>query len=757
MPEILFFPYYGPNRHSEKRVIEFRLDFSSEDFTELLVQVSDIRQSLLDAGVLNEDEVFPMQALGEDRIDWYSSLLAQTTLLLQSKTGHRLNFSSVIPDHAKKRSVALAEHEHSDVGMAAAQLAVELFSRKPASFQVAWRQFSDFARERILPFETEAIINAARQRDIPYFQFERPPLTGCINTEFRVRENGLLSLGHAVNGIILDGTFCVSRAGDFLKALLRNPDQRIALLKQAGVPVNPVETVDSAKPALFYLLAVNGKITALLEKPDGSKHLVNNLHDSIIQQTLTVSEKAGFQPIVITYRSTDITQSLNQTGGVAVDFELGPDLDKLFEICPESERLLNSAAGDLVDWCFPDRKSARIPTIAVTGTNGKTTTSRMIRHVYQSKGYHSALVCTDGIFINHKQLTANDHSTFRGHAMVLAHKQVNAAVLETHHRGIAVHGFAFSHCDVAVCLNVTEEHLAAGEIETVEEMAGIKRALVERGSHAVVLFADNAHCLAMLDFVNSELSCLVSLQFSVEQLRDRAGEKATSFCVLQTIADQSWIILHDGEQSLPVLPVSDIPATFKGTALVNVSNAMHAIAACYFGGIDIASIKSAMSTFCADQEFTPGRMNEFDGLPFRVIMDFAHNPDGIRNVCKFADLQSVKGRKVIAFAGLGKRSDALNKKIAQGVAGHFDFYYCKDIEPSRPPKRRFTGPFMQKILIEEGVPGEATAVLTFGRDVIFEILDSCEPDDLLLLLAGHSESFKIPGYIQEYRERINDR
>ena len=103
MPEILFFPYYGPNRHSEKRVIEFRLDFGSEDITELLVQVSDIRQALLDAGVLNEDEVFPMQALGEDRIDWYSSLLAQTTLLLQSKTGHRLSFSSVIPDYAKKR------------------------------------------------------------------------------------------------------------------------------------------------------------------------------------------------------------------------------------------------------------------------------------------------------------------------------------------------------------------------------------------------------------------------------------------------------------------------------------------------------------------------------------------------------------------------------------------------------------------------------------------------------------------------------
>jgi len=757
MPEILFFPYFGPNRHSEKRVIEFRLDFSNEDITELLLQVSDIRQSLLDAGVLNEAEVFPMQALEEGRINWYSSLLTQTTLLLQSKAGHRVNFSSVIPDHAKKRSIALVEHEHADVGMAAAKLAVELFARKPVSFQVAWRQFSEFARERILPFETEAIINAARQRHIPFFQFERPPLIGCIKNDFQVRKNGLLSLGHAVNSVLLDGTFCLSRAGDFLKALLRNPDQRVALLKQAGVTVDRVGTVNSANPGLFHLLIINSKITALLEKPDGSRHLVQNLHDSIIEQALAVSEKAGSAPIVITYQSTDITQSLNQSGGAAVDFELGPDLYGLFEKCPEGKRLLNSAAGDLIDWCFPDPKSACIPTIAVTGTNGKTTTSRMIHHVFQFKGYQSALVCTDGIFINQKQLSADDHSTFRGHALVLNNKQVNAAVLETHHRGIAVHGFAFSRCDVAVCLNVTEEHLAPGEIETVEEMAVIKRALVERGSHAVVLFADNAHCLAMLDFVKSEQTCLVSLQFSVAQLTERAGGKPASFCVLEAIAGESWITLHDAGHCLPVLPVSDIPATFNGTAVVNVSNAMHAIAACYFAGIDIASIKSAISTFCADQEFTPGRMNEFDGLPFRVIMDFAHNPDGIRKICTFADLQSVKGRKVIAFSGLGKRSDALNKKIAQAIAGHFDFYYCKDIEPSKPPKRRFTGPFMQKILIEEGVPRQATAVLTFGRDVIFEILDSCEPDDLLLLLVGHSESRKIPGYIQEYRERINDR
>ena len=284
-------------------------------------------------------------------------------------------------------------------------------------------------------------------------------------------------------------------------------------------------------------------------------------------------------------------------------------------------------------------------------------------------------------------------------------------------------------------------------------MAGIKRALVERGRHAVVLFADDAHCAAMLDFVQSDNTCLISLQSGFEKLQDIAGQKAASFCVLETIMAESWIVLYNRGERLPVMPVSDIPATFNGTATVNISNAMHSIAASYFAGIDIESSKAALSVFRAGQAYTPGRFNVFDDLPFRIIMDFAHNPDGIQKICEFSDLQTVKGRKLIAFSGLTKRSDDINRKIAQAVAGHFDFYFCKDYEPTQPPKRSYTGPFMQQVLIDEGVPRHATTVTTFGKEVAFRIFDSCKPGDLLLFLAGHGETGKLPGYIREYRER----
>ena len=128
MPEILFFPYYGPNRHSEKRVVEFRLDFGGEPIAAYPLQVSDIHQLLLDAGVLHAGEPYPPHPLMDDRIGWYSSLLVQTALLFQSKSGHRVGFTAVLPDPLKRRCVALMEHEHSEVGMAAAKLAVELLA-----------------------------------------------------------------------------------------------------------------------------------------------------------------------------------------------------------------------------------------------------------------------------------------------------------------------------------------------------------------------------------------------------------------------------------------------------------------------------------------------------------------------------------------------------------------------------------------------------------------------------------------------------
>jgi len=754
MPEILFFPFFGPGRRSDLRVVEIRLDFGADDTGLSSQQLAGVRQLLLETGVIKAGENYPEKPLAEHRFVRYSELLAQTAVLLQNKNGHRVKFFSVTHEQNRDRCTALVEHEHSEVGMAAVKLAIEVVAGKIQSFAGDYAVFAGFARERLLPIETEVIIKLARRRNIPVFQLEREPLKGHFDSSLRVRPNGLLILGYGSNCHVVDGTFCVDRAGDYLKALLRNPDQRRLVLENLKInTVKHERTSAGADSHLFHLLNINGRVTALEQLTGGELQLVEHVHESLIEMCRAINTEVACAAIAVSLRAASLSLPLSQTGAAVLDFSPAPDLGQLLAALKDGPDLMEVAAGDLLDWLFSGSESASMPVIAVTGTNGKTTTSRMLSHILQKSGHRPGLVCTDGIFLNGRQLTQTDASTFIGHARVLTSTQVDAAVLETHHRGIAIRGFAFQQCAVAVCLNVTEEHLEPGEIETLEEMAVIKRALLERASDTAVLFADDERCLGMVGFLSANRICLVSLRSGVARLREFVPPEQACFCVLETVENEAWIVLYKQWVRLPVMPVNHIPATFDGTARFNVSNAMHAIAAAYFSGLDIDSIRSALGVFSAGELFTPGRMNEFKGLPFRVFIDFAHNPDGMRNICDFVDRTKVKGRKLIAFAVAINRTEVASAKLVHEVAGHFDFYFCKDYAPREGGNIACLAPFIQQTLIAEGVPEEQTAVVTFGREVIYDILDSCEPGDLLMLVLGYVEKLTVPAYIRDYASR----
>ncbi len=740
MHEIRFFPYYGPNRRSDKRVVEINLDFGSEHFSGVPWQASDIKKVLVNAGVLTAQEDYPEQALPDERMHWFSSLLAQTALLLQRKNGHRVGFFSVLVEPETNHFTALVEHEHTEVGMGAVKLALKLFSAGPQAFIHAYRSFSKFARDRALSLETAAIIECARQRDIPVFQLEREPLQGQIDIGYRIRPNGLLLLGHGAAGLTLDGIYCVERANERTSSLLRNLQQRLALLKRLGLPLIGSEMQDIASLHQFHLLMINRQFTALQELNGHRMKPVSGVHGSFREMCENISAEVGFMPLVISLKTADLSLPATETAFAIQDFKLAPDLGRFLGRCTDGARLMDEAANNLLDWLFPGGVTTHMPIIAVTGTNGKTTTCRMLNHIVQTAGKKPGLVCTDGIYLNGQRVSNNDASTPVGHSAILINKDADFAVLEAHHFGLAERGFAFDYCDVAICLNVSNDHLGLRNINTVEQMAEVKRSLLERARDAVVINADNPLTLAMLGHVNAEKKCLVSMETGVYELQGQHGEKRVCCCVLEWSEGEEWLVLYDEGGRIPITTTTQIPSSFNGTARFNICNAMHAAAASYFSGIGIDTIRVALGSFECSYETTPGRLNQFAGLPFRVVMDYAHNGDGFKNLAEHIDSQLVPGRKILMIYYNGDRRDSDIKAAATLVAGHFDHYVCRNAKVLRNSRHPDEVPALLKTgLISAGVSESTISVVPEAWQAVRHTLAMASAGDLVVLLACAAE------------------
>ncbi len=433
----------------------------------------------------------------------------------------------------------------------------------------------------------------------------------------------------------------------------------------------------------------------------------------------------------VDFLSKNITESYRKIGGGICEVNAAPGFR--MHVAP-SEGTPRDVAGPVINMLFPPGAASRVPIAAITGTNGKTTTSRMLAHILKMAGFTPGLTTTDGVYIDGQRTVAGDMTGPVSARMVLADPQIDVAVLETARGGLLRAGMGVNEVNVGGVLNVQADHLGLKGIDTLEQLAEVKRIVVEVATDCAVLNADDPLVLRMSGYTEAKNICYVTVnpQHTLVREHIRAGGRA---CALEAGVNGQMIALYDRGGHIPLVWTHLIPATLEGRAMHNVQNAMFAAAMAFSLGIKLDAIRQGLRTFDSTFFQAPGRMNVFNEHPFKVLFDYGHNAHAVAAMADLAQRLDVTGRRIVVLAGPGDRRDEDLVAIAQAVAGRFDHYICRRDDNLRNRAGDEVPKIQAAALKAAGVKERAIAVIPDEQDAINAALAMGEPGDLLLIFA----------------------
>ncbi len=433
----------------------------------------------------------------------------------------------------------------------------------------------------------------------------------------------------------------------------------------------------------------------------------------------------------VDFLTNDITQSYRKIGGGICEVNAAPGFR--MHVAP-SEGTPRDVAGPVIDMLFPPGSPSRVPVAAVTGTNGKTTTCRMLAHITKMAGYTPGLTTTDGVYIDGQRTVQGDMTGPVSARMVLADPQIDIAVLETARGGLLRAGMGVREVNVGAVLNVQADHLGLKGIDTLEQLAEVKRIVVEVATDCAVLNADDPLVLRMSGYTEAKNICYVTLNPSHALVREhiRAGGRA---CALEAGVNGQMITLYERGRHVPLVWTHLIPATLEGRAMHNVQNAMFAAAIAFSLDIKLDAIRQGLRTFDSTFYQAPGRMNVYDEHPFKVLFDYGHNAHAVAAMADLAQRLDCTGRRIVVLAGPGDRRDEDLVAIAQAVAGRFDHYICRRDDALRGREPDEVPRIISAALRALGVPDGAITVIPDEQEAIDAALRMGRPGDLLLVFS----------------------
>jgi cyanophycin synthetase len=455
------------------------------------------------------------------------------------------------------------------------------------------------------------------------------------------------------------------------------------------------------------------------------------VHPDNIEMAVRAVKAIGLDVGGVDFLSSDITESYKEIGGAICEVNAAPGFR--MHMAP-SEGRPRDVGGSVMDMLFPPGSPSRIPIAAITGTNGKTTTARMLAHIQKLAGHHVGLTSTDGVYIDGQRTVAGDMTGPLATRMVLSDPSVDVAVLEIARGGLLRSGMGVRHCDVGAVLNVKADHLGLRGIGTLGQLAEVKRIVVEVARDTAILNADDPLCLEMGDYTQAKYLCYVTMDPSHQLVGEhiQAGGRGV---VLEKGIKGQMITLYDHGAHIPLLWTHLIPATLEGRAMHNVQNAMFAAAMAFSMGLKLEDIRHGLRTFDTTFFQAPGRMNIFDEHPFKVIVDYGHNPAAVEAMCQLVQRLDVAGRRLCVLAAPGDRRDQDIAEIGRIAAGHFDRYICRRDDQLRGRRPEEVPTLLREALLAKGVRSEQIETIPDEQVAVDAVLREAEPGDLVLIFA----------------------
>ena len=483
-------------------------------------------------------------------------------------------------------------------------------------------------------------------------------------------------------------------------------------------------TLESVPPKGELVLV---KPTANLSTGGTSTDVTEEVHPSNIFMAERISKIIGLDICGIDIMAPGLEVPIAENGGAVLEVNAAPGFRMHIE---PSEGIPRNVAEPVIDMLFPKENTGRIPIIAITGTNGKTTTSRITAHIAKTAGYKVGYTTSDGVYIQNQMMMKGDCTGPLSSQFVLKDPTVNFAVLECARGGILKSGLAFRHCDIAIVTNVTNDHMGLGGIDNITQMAKVKAVVPEtvyKHGYAILNADDD-----LVYDMRKGLECNVAL-FSMDENNPRI-KKHCKKGGLASVFENGFVTIMKGTWKIRVQKVTDIPITYGGKAVHNIMNTLPAILACYiYRHIKVSDIKLALETFIPSPSQTPGRLNLFQFKNFKFLADFAHNPAGLQLLCDF--VSKLDGTpKVGIISGTGDRRDEDIRELGAISARYFDEIIIRQDKHLRGrTAENIVDLLVEGIKSEKGKEIPLTVILN-EKEAIMYAYNSAKPGSLITIM-----------------------